>query len=194
MSVQWVPPKLRKLYAAVDEMEARQKLRPLASGVNVMQKPLNGAALREQPAPRPREVGPVMDPTLQTTEAEVEAVERVLADTFDPGRHASGYWRSLAEGCVEAAKDARFRVFAEDVRRELDRPFPSKLSLVADRIDPPTTRMRTYDGSVPLRDQFGVSPVREHTCSTDPFKVPREIDTGCARCVAFDRALGETRN
>jgi hypothetical protein len=50
------------------------------------------------------------------TKAEVDAAEKVLADTFDPGRAADCYWRTLAEDVLTAAAEARA---AESYERRL---------------------------------------------------------------------------
>lgn len=45
--------------------------------------------------------------------AEVTAVERVLAEAHN--QPMDGYWRSLAEASLEAAKDAQLREFVKEV-------------------------------------------------------------------------------
>lgn len=49
---------------------------------------------------------------------EVDAAERVLADAHN--QPCDGYWRSLAEAALEAAKEAQLREFIVIVDREFD--------------------------------------------------------------------------
>lgn len=52
------------------------------------------------------------------TRVEVDAAEKVLADAHS--QPADGYWRTLAEDALQAAKDAQLREFIAIVDREFD--------------------------------------------------------------------------
>jgi hypothetical protein len=48
------------------------------------------------------------------TPQQVQAAEKVLADTFDPGRRTDSYWRSLAADVAEAVVAAEVRTHPPD--------------------------------------------------------------------------------
>jgi hypothetical protein len=51
--------------------------------------------------------------TTRPTRGEVNAAEKVLAEAHS--QPCDGYWRSLAEAALEAAKDAQLSEFAAEV-------------------------------------------------------------------------------
>lgn len=60
-----------------------------------------------------------MSSTLQQpTRAEVDAVEKVLADAHS--QPCDGYWRPLAEASLEAAADIRLNTFVDLIDRDIE--------------------------------------------------------------------------
>lgn len=71
---------------------------------------------------------------LQSTAAEIKAVERVLHEALDDSgvREPDGYFVALSVACVEAAKDARLREFVAECQPDIQ---AGRLQAVPDPLD-----------------------------------------------------------